>query len=116
MAIELLGYIFVFYIGFYFYRLGENHNKMKWLCGLLGITSYFLAQVLYLLYVRFISDKEIDEFDITNLSFKSFLVGLIFVVILFNVLNLVWNRQKKSTNEVDKKEIDKIGNQCKQKS
>ena len=101
MAIKLLGYIFIFYVGFYFYRLGENHNKYKWLCGLLGIVSYFFAQVLYLLYTRFFSGLDIDEFDISNLSFKSFLAGFIFVVLLFNVLNLVWSRQNKSKNEVD---------------
>lgn len=101
MVFELLAYIFIFYVGFYFYRLGENHKKMKWLCGLLGIASYFLAQVLYLLYVRFFSGLDIDEFDISNLSFKSFLVGFIFVVILFNILNIVWSRQSKSKNEVD---------------
>lgn len=99
---EALGYIFIFYIGFYFYRLGENHKKMKWLCALLGIASYFIGQVTYLLYIRFFTDSNFDEFNITTFSFTSFFVGLITVVLLFNILNIVWSRKRKVKDEVDK--------------
>lgn len=98
---KALGYIFIFYVGFYFYRLGENHKKMKWLCALLGIASYFIGQVTYLLYIRFFTDSIIEEADLHAFSLKSFLVGFTTVVILFNVLNFAWTRKKKSKNEVD---------------
>ncbi|MBU3010003.1 hypothetical protein KO506_01135 [Polaribacter vadi] len=102
MAIKLLSYIFLFYVGFYFYRLAENHNKYKWLCGFLGIISFFFGSILYLLYVRFFTETTINEFEITNLSFKSSIAGFVFTVILFKTLNFIWSKKKKLKNEVDK--------------
>lgn len=100
-----LGYILIFYIGFYFFRLAENHHKNKWLFGFLGIAIYFFGLVMYPLYIRFFNTIELEEFKLTLVSFKSFTVGLVFVFIGFQLLNIIWSRKKK----VNKKEIDKIG-------
>ena len=102
---KILGYILIFYIGFYFYRLAENHQKKKWLFGIVGIATYFSGILIYPLYVRFFYVDEIDEFDISAISLKSSLIGLLFVFFLFQLLSLIWSRKKKT----NKKEIDKIG-------
>ena len=102
---KALGYIFLFYIGFYFYRLAENHNKNKWLFAVIGIVAYFVGVIGYPLYLRIFNFEEIRGFDITSISLKSFLIGLICVFFLFQVLNFIWNRKK----NVNIKEIDKIG-------
>ena len=102
---KALGYIFLFYIGFYFYRLAENHNKNKWLFAVIGIVVYFVGVIGYPLYLRIINFEEIRGFDITSISLKSFLIGLICVFFLFQVLNFIWNMKK----NVNIKEIDKIG-------
>lgn len=103
---KALSYIFLFYVGFYFYRLAENHEKNKWLFALIGIATYFLSLIIYPLYLRFFIGDEIEDFDITSISLKSFLIGLIIVFLLFQLLSIIWSRKKK----VNKKEIDKIGN------
>ena len=102
---KVLGYILLFYIGFYFYRLAENHNKSKWLFGIVGISTYLTALSIYPLYLRFFELDYIDELDLAKITWKSFLIGLVSVFILFQVLSLLWSRKKK----VNKKEIDKIG-------
>lgn len=102
---EYLGYIFVFYIGFYFYRLAENHQKYKWLFAIVGIATYFTGSVIYPLYLRFFSINEIPIAEVSKITIQSFFIGIICVFVLFHILDFIWTRKEK-TNQ---KEIDKIG-------
>lgn len=104
---KALGYIFLFYVGFYFYRLAENHQKNKWFFGGIGIITYFIGIIIYPLYLRTLKHEDIENFDVTSVSFTSFLVGFLFVFIIFQLLNFIWIRKKK----VNKKDIDNIGKQ-----
>lgn len=90
-----LGYIFIFYIGFYFYRLAENHKRNKWLYGLIGVLFYFFGYFMYLMYVRFFVNKEFDEFDFSIISIKSLCAGFVSVYMLFHYLNYNWKRKQK---------------------
>jgi hypothetical protein len=100
-----LGYIFIFYIGFYFYRLAENHKRNKWLFGFVGITTYLTSLVMYPLLIRLLYSAEKHNFDLAVISLKSFLIGCLSVFFLFQLLNFIWSR-KQHTNKED---IDKIG-------
>ena len=102
---SILIYILLFYIGFYFYRLAENHNKNKWVFGILGIGIYFIGLFIYPMYARFFSELEVEELEVVIVSLKSFLIGLLFVFISFQILSIVWSRKRK----IAKNEIDKIG-------
>lgn len=102
---KILGYIFLFYVCFYFYRLAEIHKKNKWLFLLIGIGTYLIGIIAYPLYLRIFNSKEIEGFDISSISLKSFLVGFLCIFLLFQTLSFIWSRKKK----VNKKEIDKIG-------
>ncbi len=102
---KAFGYILLFYIGFYFYRLAENHNKNKWLFCILGLVTYLLGTIVYPLFLRFFNSEEIEDLDLASISLKSFLVGLVSVFILFQTLSFIWSRKK----GVNKKEIEKIG-------
>jgi len=42
----MLGILFIYFIGRYFYRLAESHSKNKWLYAVLGVGSYYLATFL----------------------------------------------------------------------
>ena len=102
---QILGYIILFYVGFYFYRLAENNNKNKWVFAIIGILTYLFEITVYPLYLRVFNSEDIEAFEISSISLKSFLIGLISVFLLFQTLSLIWSRKKK----VNKKEIDKIG-------
>ncbi|PQJ77717.1 hypothetical protein [Polaribacter porphyrae] len=100
---QIIGYIILFYVGFYFYRLAENYKKNKWLLALVGLLTFFLGYFVYLIYYRFFVFEELDDFTYPEIGFKSFLVGIITTFILFQILNIVWGRKlKKSESEVDK--------------
>jgi hypothetical protein len=102
---KMLGYIFIFYTGFYFYRLAENHKKNKWLFGIVGIATYIFGNAMYVLYARFFLEQKINNFNILFFSFKSFAIGLLSVFTLFYLLNFIWRRKK----VVREEDIDKIG-------
>lgn len=101
-TLEILGYIFIFYIGFYFFRLAENFNKNKWIFGFIGILSYVLGYFLYIMFCRFsYSQDEILE-SLHLISIKSFISGTVSAIIIFQVLSRVWSKKKNPKNEVDK--------------
>lgn len=103
---KILSYIFLFYVGFYFYRLAENHKKNKWIFAIIGIGSYFLALVIYPFYLRLFDPEEIQNpANIVLVSVKSLTIALISIFILFQVLSFVWNKKKK----INKEEINTIG-------
>lgn len=102
---KVLGYIFIFYIGFYFYRLAENHKRNKWLFGIVGIVTFLIGLLSYPLIIRILYSEENHNFDLIFISFKSFLIGLLSVLFLFQLLNFIWSRKKVSK----KGDIDKIG-------
>lgn len=101
-TLEILGYIFLFYIGFYFYRLAENHNKNKWVFGILGIVSFIVSYFSYLLFCRFYYSQEVILESLHIISIKSFLSGVIGAILVFQILSRVWSRKKNLEIEVDK--------------
>ncbi|WP_339658709.1 hypothetical protein [uncultured Polaribacter sp.] len=103
---KALSYIFIFYIGFYFYRLAENHKRNKWLFGFVGIVTYLIGLVSYPLFIRILYLEENHNFDLAAISLKSFLIGVLSVFFLFQLLSFIWSRKKVSKKE----DIDKIGN------
>jgi len=38
----MLGLIFIYFIGRAFFRLAEEHNRLKWLWAVLGVVSYYV--------------------------------------------------------------------------
>jgi hypothetical protein len=102
---KIFGYIFLFYVGFYFYRLAENHNKNKWLFGIIGITTYIIGNSIYILFAKFFLEQNVNEFNLLSVGFKSFATGFMTVFVLFHLLNFIWSRKKR----IRKEDIDKIG-------
>jgi hypothetical protein len=102
---KMLGYIFIFYTGFYFYRLAENHKKNKWLFGIVGIVTFAFGNFMYVIYANLLLEQDTNEFNILSVSFKSFSSGVLSIFILFHLLNFIWSRKKVIREE----EIDKIG-------
>ncbi|TMM28809.1 hypothetical protein FDT66_12950 [Polaribacter aestuariivivens] len=102
---EYLSYIFIFYVGFYFFRLAENHQKNKWLYGFLGIITYYSSSIIFMLFLKIFHEEEIGDFDFVSITMKSFLIGLLSIFFLFQSLSFIWGRKKKNKE----KEINKIG-------
>ena len=104
---EYLLYIFIFYIGFYFYRLAENYEKNKWLFGISGVITFVISYFISLILYSFFLLVDVDNGNYTNIKFMSFITGLIFVFLSFQILNFMWKKKKK----IKHKEVDEIGKQ-----
>ena len=100
---QILVNIFIFYAGFYFYRLAENHHKNKWLFGFLGVLIFVISYILFLIFCRFLNSQDYNVFNLASIGFKAFFVGLVFTIIIFQILSFIWSRkEKKYKNDVDK--------------
>jgi cellobiose-specific phosphotransferase system component IIC len=91
----VFGYIILFYIGFYFFRLAENYGRNKWLYGFLGIFFFVSGFVSYIIYKRIFEAEEFDSNDIAFISLKSIFSGLLFSFVLFHVINFIWKKNDK---------------------
>lgn len=75
----------------------------KWITAISGIGAYLFANGIYIYVNTDLLETEIDNFNFLAFSFKSFICGLVFTLIYFQILNFYWNsKKKKSLNEVDK--------------
>jgi len=104
---QALGYVFLCYVGFYFFRLAENHNKNKWVFSLVGLATFFIGYFMYVLYFRVFILEEFSEFSLVEIGYKAFLTGIFITFLLFRLLSFVWDRKKLQNNN----EVDKIGKQ-----
>jgi len=103
--LEYLGCTFLFYVGFYFYRLAENHKRNKWLFGFLGIALFVVAYLFYMLFCRFFNSYKYNVENLMSIGIKAFVTGFICIVVVFQILGFVWSRKKKVKENL----IDKIG-------
>ncbi|CAM1368000.1 conserved membrane protein of unknown function [Tenacibaculum soleae] len=91
---SVFGYILLFYVGFYFYRLAENYNRNKWLYAFLGLVFFFIGCFGYVMYVRFFEMDEIQGFDIAMISIKSVGMGILFSFVMFHFIDFIWKKNK----------------------
>ena len=106
----LLGFIFIFFIGKYFYTLADNYNKGKWKFAVLGVVSYYGSVILfglfYGLFYGFFYPEDLDQMNELSVGLISVAVGVFSCVILFQYLDYKWKKEEK---KVDEKLIDEIG-------
>jgi hypothetical protein len=65
-------------VGFYFFRLAENHEKNKWLFGFLGIIIFAVAYFTYVLFCKFFNLEEFNVDNLPAIGIKAFFIGLFF--------------------------------------
>jgi hypothetical protein len=92
----MFGLLFIYFVGKAFYKLAEEHQKKKWLYGILGVLSFYggmfgggfiLGAVLGLLYPNIL-----DEFSETTLGLMTIPIGLIACRVFFVLLKRQWGK------------------------
>ncbi|MCX2742986.1 hypothetical protein OO013_03865 [Mangrovivirga sp. M17] len=95
----MLGFIFLFWIGKYFYNLAERFGRSKWGYAILGIVVYYTGTIIggFLLGISevifgttFFTDLPDIVFNLIALPF-----GLIFNYILYKILENAWEKRGK---------------------
>jgi len=63
----MLGILFIYYIGRYFYTLAGRYQKNEWGFAIAGVLSYYGGQVVFavlaLLIVSYYTNQDIDFID-----------------------------------------------------
>lgn len=105
----MLGILFIYFIGKYFYELAKTYQKNKWLFAILGVVSYYVGSVVLLIPALFLTAIMFPEF-VDNLSerdygFLAIPFGIATCYLLYYILKKQWSRGINFQAE----EIDNIG-------
>ncbi|WP_338763454.1 hypothetical protein WAF17_19655 [Bernardetia sp. ABR2-2B] len=99
----MLGFVFMYFIGKYFYELAQKANKTKsimWLFAVLGVISYYIGTFIGGVAIGFFA----VIFDINLTYYPDFavnLVGVPFGILMcwgfYMILKNVWKKNERET-------------------
>jgi uncharacterized membrane protein YesL len=104
----MLGILFVYFLGKYFYELAIFYNKNKWLYAILGVVSYYVGVLLGGMLLACFSMLLSIEVDWDNQLLMSFLAipfGLGMSYLLYQLLKRKLSSKlimEKSINDINK--------------
>lgn len=107
----MLGILFLFFIGKYYYKLAEEYGRNKWGFAVIGVVTYyagtFITAVIYgIIYFMMYPDASEESVDTVGLKLTVVILGLLSCVILYFILENNWKKAK----EIPKKDrIQEIG-------
>lgn len=108
----MLGILFLYWIGKYFYQLAQKFNQNKWLYAILGLGVFYGSQIVTAILIAIISeifDLGID-FESVIINLVGILFGGIACYLFYLLLEKVWKRDviiiKDSIQDIGKPEID----------
>lgn len=94
---NMLGLLFIFWIGKYFYQLAEQYKKNKWLFAILGIVVFYAGQFvvgLILGLLVYFFDWSIDFDDQWLMALIGIPAGGISVYVFYFLLEKTWKSEK----------------------
>lgn len=105
----MIGFLLLFWIGKYFYKLAEEYNKSKWGFAILGIVVYYGGIILFSAIVgiigEIISPGFADTLNDTLFGFLMLPFGILSCYVLYKYLEKTW--KKNNLDPIDL--IDDIG-------
>jgi Na+(H+)/acetate symporter ActP len=109
----MLGFIFLYFIGKYFYNLAIKHQKNKWLWAILGVLSYYTGTLVFsfilgifwhLAYESDLIATSIDDVPEMALNLIGIPLGLAATWIFYTLLRNNW--EQNNFSEGDKGFLD----------
>lgn len=102
----MIGILFIYFIGRYFYKLVETFKKKKWIYTILGVVAYYLLSaffgMIYFVAVDFYRSRFSDNIPVLFWSFLSIPFGLGGCYLFYKYLERKWKSEKPdSFNEMD---------------
>lgn len=93
----MLGFIFIYWIGKYFYQLAETYKKNRWLFAILGVVVYYAGQaiigVLLGLGVMFFG-WDIDFDNTLQMAVIGIPSGALIAYLFYFLLEKNWKKNK----------------------
>ena len=91
----MLGLVFLYFIGKYFYKLAEQFNKNKWLFAVLGIVVYYAGTFIGGIILGILDAVIGIDFDWDNniaLSLIALPFGIASTYLFYFILKKQWER------------------------
>lgn len=104
----MLSIFFIYFLGKSFYTLAEKHNQHKWLYAILGILSYYVATIVFIVILVVLDlflSLGVDGFSERALGFIAIPFGLLGCWGFYRLLENKW----KKIIKVEVETIDEIG-------
>ena len=100
----MLGIIFIYFIGKYFFDLAILHKKSKWLFGILGVLSYYVGAFtggLILGVISLLFTIEIDWDNDVLMNLLAIPFGLGTTYLFYFLLKKKWNSEIIKLDSID---------------
>lgn len=105
----MFGFVLIYWVGKYFYKLAEEYKENKWLYAILGIAIYFGSQLLtgvFLGLLDIMFGWNIDWEGNVAINLLGLPIGIGFSYLFYILLERKWKKDKIEVIE----SIDDIGN------
>lgn len=102
----MLGIIFLYYIGKYYYELAEMHDKNKWLYAILGVASYYFSTFIAAIIAVIVRPAFLEGSNTSDIVLDLLCLpfGLLGCYAFYKLLEKNWDAQnfgkKKSSNDL----------------
>lgn len=105
----MLGIIFIYFIGKYFYNLAGDYDKSVWGFAILGVLSYYAGTFIGAFFLVIVGDLTgafiFDESNELVLSLISIPFGILSCWGFYKILERNWGKEEKFNENI----IDEIG-------
>ncbi|WP_067146725.1 hypothetical protein [Pseudotamlana agarivorans] len=105
----MLGLVLLYWIGKYFYKLAETHNKSQWGYAILGVITYYggiiVCGFIIVLLFELMSPGAIDSVNDSLLGILMLPFGILSCYLLYKYLEKKWQKEYSNPAEL----IDDIG-------
>ncbi|GGG07674.1 hypothetical protein GCM10011344_05310 [Dokdonia pacifica] len=101
----MLGILLLYWIGKYFYKLAEEHNKSKWGFAILGIITYYVGTFLFGIILGIVIEQFspgfVESIDEMLLGIILLPFGILSCYIFYKLLENSWKEDLKGPNTTD---------------
>ena len=105
----MLGIVLLYWIGKYFYKLAEIHDKSKWGFAVIGIVGYYTVTIVlaitFVIVAEIISPGYLDTVNRTVIDLISVPFGLLGCYVLYKYIKKTWEKK----GPINSNNIDEIG-------
>lgn len=105
----MLGFLFIYLIGKYFYKLAEDHQENRWLYAIIGVAVYYAGTALgglTLGFVYLLTNTNFGDDNMILASFISIPFGLGADYLFYIVLRKMWIKKENAKDEINEIGID----------
>uniref|UniRef100_UPI00404AC1D0 hypothetical protein n=1 Tax=Flavobacterium sp. TaxID=239 RepID=UPI00404AC1D0 len=107
----MIGLIFIYWLGKYFYKLAEEHKKSPWGFAILGIVTYYVSLFFYGFIIGIIAEIASPGFfnDVNDMLITLAIAPLAIAncYVLYKLLEKSWIKNKVDFNKM----MEEIGEQ-----